>query len=193
MGNLAYFSLLHQYDHVILEVNQHFTKQTFKNRYEILTSQGRKSLSIPVHFDNRTPLKDVRIDYRQSWMKDHMGAIRSAYSKTPFFDDLYPYFIQLFERKPEKLIDLSYPILTTCLNLLAIKSTIRLTENYELKPYKDIFDGREIISPKNKIGVDEFYLPKSYIQNFGKSFAPNLSILDALFNLGLETTALLKP
>jgi len=190
---MTYFSLINQYDHVILEVNQHFTKQTYKNRYEILSSQGRKSLSVPVHFDNRTALKEVLIDYHQNWIKDHVGAIRSAYAKTPYFDDLYPHFIQLFECKPPRLIDLSCSLLTTCLNFLSIKSTIQFTEIYEITPSMDIFDAREFIIPKKEIGKTNFYLSKNYNQNFGKTFVPNLSILDALFNIGFETTSLLKP
>jgi hypothetical protein len=54
--------------------------------------------------------------------------------------------------------------------------------------------GAEFIHPKKDYSQDTGYQPQRYIQTFEErlGFIPNLSLIDALFNLGPGTAAYLR-
>lgn len=181
LGSVEYFTLLSEFSTVCLEVNQHYTKQTFKNRFYILSAQGSLKLSVPVKYNNRTPLKEVKIDASHSWQKDHWGAIYSSYGKSPFFEYFADSFHETLSANHRYLIDLSTQFMTLCLNLLKIDIDINLSEEYSLQAPVDCFDGRELILPKKSFEKRRYLNPKKYSQNFGNEFVPNLSVIDLLF------------
>ncbi len=191
LGNLAYFNLLTKCDSLTLDVHHHYIKQTYRNRCEILTASGMRSLSIPISYENRMPYKEVTIDHSQSWARDHWGAICSAYGKAPFFEFYVDYFEPLYTKKHLFLLDLSVDFLTVCLTLLKIRKDIHFTEKYLDSEPDSFFDQRNRISPKNHLESDPLYTPVPYTQLFGKDFAPNLSVLDLLFCEGTQATDIL--
>lgn len=191
LGNLAYFSLLTTSDSITLDIHHQYVKQTYRNRCEILTASGVRSLSIPVSYKNHMPYKEVTIDHSQSWARDHWGAIYSAYGKAPFFEFYADYLEPLYTKRYTFLLDLSVDFMTVCLSLLKISKDIHITEKY-LEHVADLFsDLRNAISPKNKLKAEALYAPAAYPQLFGKDFAPNLSVLDLLFCEGPQATDIL--
>ncbi|MFY0599559.1 MAG: WbqC family protein [Cyclobacteriaceae bacterium] len=192
LGSLEYFVLLKRFSRVKLEIHQHFSKQTFKNRCYILSSQGTQTLAIPVKFGNRTAYKDVKIDHNQSWVKDHWGAIYSSYGKSPFFEYFAQDFKDILDKKHKYLHDLSIDFLTLCLKLLQIDINISFSDSYEIVPADGEIDYRETVRPKLNFDKREVYVPLSYQQNFGNEFVPNLSILDLLFCEGTASSRVLN-
>lgn len=192
LGSLEFFVLLYKYKEVTLEVNQHFTKQTYKNRCYILSSQGKLPLSIPVKFNNRTILKDVKIESNHKWQKDHWGAIYSSYGKSPFFEYFSDSFHQILKKKYTFLLDLNLSLMTNCLDLLQIGRTIVLSESFVLEQETKAYDARETIIPKIRYDKRENYSSQHYNQNFGNEFVPNLSIIDLLFCEGPSSEQVLK-
>ena len=76
----AFFSAIYPHEEVVLEVNENYLKHSYRNRCRINTANGPVSLSIPVVGGNsKTPIRDLKIDYNQTWVKDHWRAIQSAY------------------------------------------------------------------------------------------------------------------
>ncbi|MEP4533784.1 MAG: WbqC family protein [Cyclobacteriaceae bacterium] len=181
LGSLEYYTLLTRFDKVTLEVNQHFTKQTYKNRCYLLTSQGTIGLSIPVSFANRTPTREVKIENSHAWIREHWGALYSAYGKSPFFEFFSDHFKSIWDRKYKYLIDLNMEFMTICLKLLQVDIDFAFTDKFEAQTKKGVLDAREVILPKVHYQSRRFYRPAGYNQNFGSDFVPNLSILDLLF------------
>lgn len=191
LGSLEYYVWLKQCEEVHLEVCQHFTKQTYKNRCYVLTSNGVKPLTVPVKFGNRTPFKDVTIDHDQSWAKDHWGACYSAYGKAPFFEFFQDYFHAIWEKRHKYLVDLNLEMMTMCLKVLQIDRSFSLTEQYEKIPDHRLKDLRERILPKKSFEERNLYLPFPYTQTFGNIFVPNLSIIDLIMCEGSRASEVL--
>ena len=183
---IAYFACLSARDPVVLEAHEHYAKQSYRNRCQVRAANKVVSLSVPVvKSDGKQKMGDVRIDYRDNWLKDHWRTIVSAYGKTPFFGEFAPVFETVLFAKPPLLLDLNKEILTKCLHLLGWQRTISVSEQYlegdVAQGSNGSQDWRNMIHPKKTATLARIYRPVAYPQNFGGGFAPNLSVLDLLF------------
>ncbi len=177
-----YFRLIRDAEKVFIEREENYLKQTYRNRCVILASDGLLSLSVPVTKGARlkAPVKDIRIDYSKRWQQVHIRAFTSAYGRSPYFMYFSENIFIILQKKQRFLIDLNHELLQECLALLDINKCINYTSSYEpagLQPG----DYRYSISPKQ----EQVLSSKPYIQVFGEAgFAPGLSIIDLIFNLG---------
>ncbi|MBC7923798.1 MAG: WbqC family protein [Ferruginibacter sp.] len=190
---LEYIACLLKYDRVCIEAQEHYQKQTYRNRCYIRTAGRVMMLSVPVLEGNRKiPIRDVRVDYRQSWLKDHWRAIASAYGKAPFFEHYAPFFEPILFRKPAYLFDLNWELLTKCLALLRIQKSLIPTSSYVKSPESPRLDLRSVIHPKKNYQNNKIYNGIAYVQNFGNTFVPNLSVVDLLFCEGTRARSILE-
>lgn len=193
LPSLEYFSYLLSFGDVILECNEHYEKQSYRNRCYILGSNKVEMLIIPILDGNKKKLiKDVRIDNSQRWSINHWRTISAVYGKSPFFEYYSDYFLQVYEKKYDRLWDFNFEMLTICLKLLRFNKTNSQTEIYEKLPDSKVFDARGLVNSKKVIGSSSFYTPFSYTQNFGNDFVPNLSVIDLLFCRGNQALEILK-
>ncbi len=143
-----------------------------------------KPLVVPVRYNNRTPYRDVTVDYSQSWVKDHWGALYSSYGKAPFFEFFADYFNRVWEYKHKYLLDLNQHMLTVCLKTIQKEVTFSFSEEFEMTPENGLHNYREHILAKKSYQERKLYRPTSYTQTFGNKFEPNLSLLDLIMNEG---------
>ncbi|PIB34196.1 hypothetical protein BFP72_01495 [Reichenbachiella sp. 5M10] len=185
---IAYFSYLKSLDEVWIETQEHFQKQTYRNRCYILGSNRILPLAIPMIGGNKKiKMEDIRIEYTHRWLNDHWRALLSAYNKSPFFEYYEQYLHDILFKKHERLLELNNEILSFCLKALHIDTKINFTETYESNSENQFNDMRSAIHPKKPYIWSNIKDPVSYPQLFGKEFAPNLSILDLLSNTGPES------
>jgi hypothetical protein len=179
---IEFFYCLVQETHAIIDVNENFVKQTYRNRCSILSPNGKLDLVIPLlKKGKQTKIKAIKIAYYENWQKAHWKSIEAAYRSSPYFeyyeDDLKPLFI---DEKPIYLIDFNLTLLNKIIELIGIPVALVISEKYIDKD-ETIADYR-IISPKKKTNLTF----EEYIQVFSSKtgFFENLSILDLLFNEG---------
>lgn len=179
---VSYFSLLNKAEEIWVERFEHFEKQTFRNRCNILTTQGVASLSIPLTGRHgKVVITDVKIDYGQKWLNNHWRTIRSAYSNAPFYEHYADDLESVLFKKHRYLYDLNWQILSMCLRWLHWNMPIRETTVYEKSPHNNVFDCRSALSAKKPLFLNRIFQPVPYTQVFGSTFAENLSIIDLIF------------
>ena len=174
-GNLSYYSALIQEASIIFEAKEHFIKQTYRNRCEVLTGNGIQAISIPVIRKNgsKTAIDEVEISNDTDWRKDHWKAIESAYSNSPYFDHYGLEVKELIYNQETNLLKFNEQIHKLICTWLGIATDYKFSNEYSsISESTYQFKEKELIKP--------------YIQVFGdsNSFATNLSILDAIFCLG---------
>jgi hypothetical protein len=188
LPNILYFSHVINSDKIVLEKHEHFIKQTYRNRCEIVTSNGKLSLSIPlIKQADKEIISDKKISYSENWQKQHWRAITSAYKNSPYFEFFEDEFKPFYENEYEFLFDYNTQLLETILHILRLKKQIDFSTQFEFTTTNTI-DFRSL-SEINSVEIPTF---KPYHQVFADKFGfmPNVSCLDALFNIGLETLSL---
>jgi len=187
-----YYAVLAKADKILLENCEHYTKQTYRNRCRIVSTNGVLDLVIPVEkiSNEKQLMRDVQISNRTDWQLQHWRSIESAYNSSPFFEYYKDDFLPFYEKKWTFLWDFNHSLQEKVLELIDIQPNIELTTEYVTSFDENIIDLREKIHPKKK--SDFIDLPCYYQvfeQKFG--FIPKLSIIDLLFNMGNEAVLIL--
>lgn len=162
-----------------IEDNEHYPKQTFRNRYEILSANGRQMLTIPVVGQKgiKTPVREIRIS-GETWKKNHLSSIRSAYGRSAFYEYYEDELKQLFDKKHSFLFDFNLKCFEWIIQKIPLNE-FSFTGHFE--NWNEEIDFRNQFEP-NVV----WQVSKGYSQVFSDrfQFEGGLSILDVLFNLG---------
>lgn len=195
--NLHYFYHVLNSENIFIEKHEHYQKQSFRNRTQILTANGILDLTIPVIKKNdKEIIKDIEVSYAEPWQTKHWRAISTAYKNSPYFeffeDEIKPFYIN----KPQFLLEYNTDQLTALFKIFRKKQDILFTNIFEKEIFNS-YDLRNSIHPKINSAEDhplKKLLETPYYQTFQDKFKfiPNLSILDLLFNTGLDTLTYLK-
>ncbi|ULB36032.1 MULTISPECIES: WbqC family protein [Proteiniphilum] len=193
LAPVQYYAALFQSSGALIEIQDNYQKQSYRNRCTIAGANGALSLSIPIEKPEtaKCKMKDIRIAEHGNWRHLHWNAIISAYNSTPFFqyyeDDFRPFYEG---GKHRFLHDFNEQLRELVCRLTGIDTTVNYTTEYAKTQSQDIFDFREAIHPKKP---SDFIAPR-YYQVFAKKngFIPNLSIIDLLFNMGNESRLYLR-
>lgn len=169
--------------HVTFEMDDHFIKQTYRNRSYIYGANGKLALNIPViHTQkNRQKYRDVKIFNTEKWQNNHWKSLLSAYKASPFFefyeDELQP----LFTLKANFILDYNLKCFEVISDCLQLDLQVSKTEIYK-KTEVNTTDFRCLVNAKK----EQPQTFDTYTQVFDSKhgFIPNLSILDLLFNEG---------
>ena len=189
---LEYFTCIMNFDRILIDVEERYVKQTYRNRCSVLTANKVDTLTIPVKSPGKDCLtKDVKIDYSQDWIKRHLGCFRSAYGKSPFYEYYAPELIDTFQKKYDFLIDLNYDLLTICLRLVGVKKEITYNLSGSENAQNGVIRAVSEINNKKNLNIYNYYQTIPYYQTFGNDFVSNLSIVDLIFNMGPEARSVL--
>ncbi|MBU1312763.1 MAG: WbqC family protein [Alphaproteobacteria bacterium] len=163
------------------------------------------------------PIDSVRIA-DPSWWRTHLKSIEITYRRAPHYDDMFPFVRQMFESVAElpTISEVNQTMTMTLCETLGIKS--RFVRDIDLLPREDMAEMRStdrLVKLSSAIGAQTYlsgpaaksYLEESafnacgiqvewmdysrfaqpYPQIWG-AFAPAVSIVDTLLNLGLSQT-----
>lgn len=184
LGNIEWFAKLSQ--GAVIDVGEHYVKQSWRNRCEIASANGRLPLTVNVAAGaQKMAMRDVRIDYSKRWQHTHIEALRSAYGRAPFFEHYWPALESVLGKAHKFLYDLDRELLEMVLRLTKSDITLMFSESYIESAERDF---RNTISPKRP---SHGFRPEPYWQVFG-GWEPNLSVVDALMCEGPATKEIIE-
>ena len=188
--SIRYMARFLKEDAPVIEVWETYHKQTYRNRCRVMTANGVENLSVPVVKvnGNHTMTKDMALSPIEPWQHIHSRYLESAYKAAPYFDHYYDYLRPVFEGHFERLIDLNDATLKAVLKMLKVDKGFVHTTDYVREAENDL---REAFSPKKQTDASLF---PTYYQVYSDKypFAPDLSVLDLVFNEGPEAMTYLK-
>ncbi|MBU3925558.1 WbqC family protein, partial [Patescibacteria group bacterium] len=182
-----------------------YDKNGWRNRNRIKTQNGITWITIPVHGSINSKISEIKIDNTQNWQRKHINAIRINYCKSPYFDEYWPIFSDIFNKKWEKLIDLQIVLIKKINKILGINRKIKFSSKlnisgnridrlinickyfdanifYEGATGKNYIDEKKFNDVGIKIKFQDYKHPR-YHQLYG-DFVSHLSIIDLIFNEG---------
>ena len=160
---------------VLIEVQESFVKQTYRNRCLIHDAQGHEvTLTVPVlKVEHKQLTQDVQISYQQHWQHQHWMALKSAYGKSPYWDYYADFFAPFYERETKWLVELNEGLHEVIVCLVANDRP------FALKEKRPPFGLKE----KSLIRHTEQFVLTDLEQYWGNG----TSILDELMENGPET------
>ncbi len=178
-----YIKQILEADSIIIEKHEHFIKQTYRNRCNIICSNGPITLSIPlVKQADKEIITEKRISYAENWQQQHWRTLVSAYKNSPYFDYFEHEFKPFYENKYEFLFDFNLELFNTVLKIIRVNKDMSFTETYNQDPENTI-DLRSLSNLKNN--QQNTFTPYYQVFSDKLGFKENLSCIDALFNVGL--------
>ena len=181
--NIAHFVALIKSKEVVFEVCDNYQKQTYRNRSDIYSANGKLSLSVPVSYTQklRQKTKDVLISSVDDWQSKHLKSFDSAYRMSPFYefyiDDLMP----IFKTEFKYLLDLNLKCFELLTKALELEISTRLSEDFTI-PDNSSYDFRNLVNTKKNNAFQFNKYTQVFTEKHG--YITNLSILDLLFNEG---------
>lgn len=182
LPNIEWLAFWLQSENAVIDIHEHFVKQTYRNRTTILSANGKLDLSIPVKKQSHhTSMNEMRIENDFAWQHQHWQAIVSAYQSSPYFEHYQSHFEVLYKKDFSLLTHWNETLLQQCLRLMKVEKKIAFSSAY-ISDSNQIIDYRKSINPK----LTSMFSHHSYLQVFTEKFPfqSNLSIIDLLFNKG---------
>lgn len=187
-GSVEHYRLLASCPKVIIDIGEHYERQSYRTRTSIVGPNGVQDLNVQISRDHgrKMPMRDVGLSYVESWPQQHLHAIRSAYGNAPWFihyvDDIEALLLKCYEH----LVDLDLATLRSGMKWLGIKTEVVVSEKYvEVDDLPDAVDLRQALHPKSPLPRSVTAVPP-YPQVFQErhGYQHRLSVLDLVCNAG---------
>lgn len=212
----GYFDLIASADEFIFYDDVQYTKNDWRNRNIIKTSQGPQWLTVPVLMRGNfgQTIREAKIE-NTPWAKKHWRTICVNYSKAPYFKEVSQFLEPFYTEKHYDHISVLNQELTIAIcNYLGIKTKISDVSDYNLIDGKTerLIDlckqsgaGVYISGPSAKDYIDRDQFKEAgialewfdysgypeYPQLWG-DFVHAVSVLDLLFNCGQNAGKFMK-
>lgn len=190
MGHFHWFKVAYASKNIVFDVFETFPKSTYRNHYTISDSQGLLNLSIPLcGRSSKHKTHQIKINYSEQWIEQHLKSLKAAYQNSPYYIHFIDDLKIIFESKPEFLWELNFSIFNWVNQLLSLKINAQISNDFPPAHLnKDFRFGKPFNKNAQQIDTPEYF--QQFSDRLG--YQHNLSIVDALFNLGLETRLYLK-
>lgn len=203
-----------QADRFILYDTAQFSKNDFHNRNRIKTPRGPQWITVPVRSPGLRPIRDIEIDSTQSWPGRIWKTIQANYANAPFFDATAGELRGiLLGATWERLLELNERLIRSIAAYLdiateairasslgptaAVDSTeqiLELTRRAGGTAYLSGPDGPSYLATDRfrTVSLSVMEMPHAEYPQLWGPFVPNLSIIDAVFNVGEGTRDLVR-
>ena len=130
----GYFDLINSVDEFILYDDMQYTKNDWRNRNKIKTSQGPQWLTIPVKQTSlMQTIRETEIA-ADIWRTKHWKTIAQVYSKSAYFNEVQSLLKPLYMDSNEKLLsEVNFAFLSTVNAYLGIRTRLRWSSEFTLE------------------------------------------------------------
>ncbi len=210
---LGYLDKIDQSDCFVILDNVQFKKNEWQNRNRIRTAQGWQWVTVPVLHSFGQLIREVRINQSVDWKSQHLRAFQIHYGKLPYFHRYFPQLWHVYNRRWEKLTDLTVAVLHWLLETFEIDTPIRMASEMNLREDSterliDVCKGvgattylagagatgymdlEKFENSGFELEFQTFQHPQ-YVQRY-HPFMPGMCALDLLFNCGAHSINLLR-
>lgn len=210
----GFFHKLSLADVFVIMDNTQYDKR-YTNRNRIITPNGWIWLTVPINKEHKfNEVSKVKINNEIDWKKTHWNKIRHSYSNSKFFHLYVQYFENLFKKDWKSLFELDLETTKQVMKWLGIKTELILESDLKV----DGTATQRLVNICKTLGADTYisgsggknyldeklfeknnlllgyqkYTCHPYNQHLSDSFIPDLSIIDALANLGPDTMQIIS-
>lgn len=205
---LGFFYKIARCDLLVVMDDVQFLQRGHQHRNLIKMQTGTQWLTVPVRQQRGQLIKDVKIDEEQQWARRHWSALRTNYSGASYWKQLAPELeAVLMHKSHTHLWELDLELLQWAMRQLGLAVPMRLSSELRV----DGEQSQRHINICNAVGATVYlsgsggrqymdlqlfagagidvrfaeFSARPYPQRYPKhGFIPNLSVVDALFNVG---------
>jgi len=213
---IGYFDLIDQVDIFIFLDNVQIEKSSWQLRNRIKNNNTELFLTIPRKKNKGSEklslLNETEISEKDNWRRKHLLSIKNLYSKSNYFNEIFPFLEDLINSKNNIVSEFNINIIKKICNKLNIKteiiklSDLDIFENDKIKrliSISNFFKANIYVSPK---GSHNYLKENNALEYFNDSniklvyhnykhpnynqlkgdFMEYMSIIDLIFNYGFE-------
>jgi len=214
----GYFDLISKVDVFVLYDDMQYTRRDWRNRNKIKTPQGLQWLTIPVEVKGKylQKINETRIS-DPSWAGNHLKSIELNYKKAAYYDVWFPKIAAWYAEAGsfEYLSEVNHYFLREICKCFKIETKLVDSRDFQISGAKtdaliSVIDQLSAVSeyfsgpsaknyleeaPFNERNIEikwmEYTAYPEYSQT-GDTFEHGVSILDAIFQMGIRCTEFMK-
>jgi hypothetical protein len=202
----GYFDIIHDVDIFVFLEDVQYTKNDWRNRNIVKTSQGTAWITVPVLGGTHQMIYEAKIDNSRNWAEKHMKTIQSNYAAAPYYHSYCDEINSIYAVEALTISELNIVGIKTICKLLDLNTEFVNSIDLDVSGHKD----DKLIEICQQIGAEEYlsgpaakdYIDDSkfesadislqykdysgypeYPQLWG-DFIHTISIIDLIFNCG---------
>jgi hypothetical protein len=207
---IGYFQLINAVDTFVVYDDVNFIKKGWINRNNILVNNEQFLFTVALKSASQNKLiNQISIDENSSWRIDLLKTIKLAYSKAPFFEQVFPLIQDIITKDEINISKLIIYSLNKICGFLSIKTNIiissEIEKNNNLKGQDKIIEICKKLNATNYINASggiALYDKNVFLDNnitldfiksspiiykqFENTFVPYLSIIDLMMFNSVE-------
>jgi hypothetical protein len=202
----GYFDIIHDVDIFVFLEDVQYTKNDWRNRNIVKTSQGTAWITVPVLGGTHQMIYEAKIDNSRNWAEKHMKTIQRNYAAAPYYHSYCDEINSIYAVEALTISELNIVGIKTICKLLDLNTEFVNSIDLDVSGHKD----DKLIEICQQIGAEEYlsgpaakdYIDDSkfesadislqykdysgypeYPQLWG-DFIHTISIIDLIFNCG---------
>jgi hypothetical protein len=212
---MGFFDQVRRSDVFVFYDDVQFDKHGWRNRNRVKTAKGPVWLTVPVRHSGRAAqrIDEVEVDPRALWARKHLRTIQEAYARAPFLADYLPALSDLLQREWTLLAELDIALSRLMCTWFGLERRMYRSSQLDIGGDRNArllalcrhFAADRYLSgvaARSYLDVDLFaaagiavewqdFSHPCYPQLHG-AFAPFMSALDCVLNVGPDCAALLQ-
>ena len=206
---LGFFAKIRLSDTFVLLDDAEFSKGSYTNRVRISNAGVQRWLTLPIRYKSHTPINEI-LTASIPWPQQHRAILESCYRKSPHFPDLCSAIFDIYDTAPVgTLAAFNSHAINRIVELLGLNCKIIRSSDCNVKGCRDeklaalvLKHGGDVYISGNggksyqdeqvfaDAGINILFNPycEYHLNTKDQTFIPGLSVLDWLFNFGLEGT-----